>query len=487
MSEPQSERQVVGDYCLDVSDFGPIAKASVELRPLTVFIGPSNTGKSYLAILIYVLHKTLYQCFSPTQPRAIATSPQLDKDVLDWTRRAILSEVLPDFPQSLDSQLRYRVEQPRRLNERLLDEMRRCFSIWEPIETVRHQASPRQVHIALSFPYESQEQAVRYDVWLSKAPYVEGQVSSAGTVSSQLDLYDVVRREQVIKGEQLRDRSTEEIIFDVLDPLSSILLTPVSQNIYYLPAARSGLMDIHQALMSSLIQNATTVSPRSSMLPGGIADFLDHLIRMGKESSLYHTHAAQAERLERNILQGTIRIERSVSDYPEFFYRSEKRKDDLPLRRASSMVSELASVVLYLRYLVRPGDVLIIEEPEAHLHPAMQAALARELARLVRSGVRIIMTTHSEWFLEKIGNLVRLSELSKKKRAGIEDEDVALSPHEVGAWLFKPCKRPKGSVVEEVKLDPETGLFPTDYGKTTETLYNEGARIFNRLQEGDEE
>ena len=42
---------------LSVSNFGPIAKADIDLRPLTVFVGPSNTGKSYLAILIYALHK----------------------------------------------------------------------------------------------------------------------------------------------------------------------------------------------------------------------------------------------------------------------------------------------------------------------------------------------------------------------------------------------------------------------------------------------
>ena len=42
---------------LSVRNFGPIYSAEVELRPLTVFVGPSNTGKSYLAILIYALHK----------------------------------------------------------------------------------------------------------------------------------------------------------------------------------------------------------------------------------------------------------------------------------------------------------------------------------------------------------------------------------------------------------------------------------------------
>ncbi len=42
---------------IKVSDFGPIAEATVDLRPSAVFVGPSNTGKSYRAILIYALHR----------------------------------------------------------------------------------------------------------------------------------------------------------------------------------------------------------------------------------------------------------------------------------------------------------------------------------------------------------------------------------------------------------------------------------------------
>ena len=47
---------VLGKLKLNVTDFGPIARAEVDLRPMTVFVGPSNTGKSYMAILIYALH-----------------------------------------------------------------------------------------------------------------------------------------------------------------------------------------------------------------------------------------------------------------------------------------------------------------------------------------------------------------------------------------------------------------------------------------------
>ena len=45
---------------LAAQNFGPIASADIDLRPLTVFVGQSNTGKTYLAALIYALHRTLH-------------------------------------------------------------------------------------------------------------------------------------------------------------------------------------------------------------------------------------------------------------------------------------------------------------------------------------------------------------------------------------------------------------------------------------------
>ena len=53
-----------GNYRIEVADFGPIEHAAVDLRPLTVFAGPSNTGKSYLAMLVYALHR-IFGSFQP--------------------------------------------------------------------------------------------------------------------------------------------------------------------------------------------------------------------------------------------------------------------------------------------------------------------------------------------------------------------------------------------------------------------------------------
>ena len=43
-----------GNYRIEVANFGPVGHARVDLRPLTVFVGPSNTGKSCLGARIAV-------------------------------------------------------------------------------------------------------------------------------------------------------------------------------------------------------------------------------------------------------------------------------------------------------------------------------------------------------------------------------------------------------------------------------------------------
>lgn len=139
------------------------------------------------------------------------------------------------------------------------------------------------------------------------------------------------------------------------------------------------------------------------------------------------------------------------------------------------MVSELAPLVLYLRHVVEADDMLIIEEPESHLHPAMQVQLTREIAALVQAGIRVVVTTHSEWVLEELANIVGRSRLS-------EPEGTALSGSDVGVWLFEPKQRPKGSMVREIPLD-DSGLYPTGFGEVAAALHNDWANISSRSQE----
>ena len=288
--------------------------------------------------------------------------------------------------------------------------------------------------------------------------------------------------------EERKDFSAWRLLGALTDHVRPQIVGPLDLPAFYLPADRTGVMHAHSVVVSALIESAamTGLRPaaRMPMLSGVLADFLEQLIELDRSPytrrKLRHNLDTQ---IEKAILGGSIGVDRSEAiGYPHFTYRPEGWKESLSLMNASSMVSELAPVVLYLRHMVGPGNVLIVEEPESHLHPAMQVEFTRQLAALVKKGIRVIVTTHSEWVLEELANIVRRFKFSTPDRKKTSGTKIALHPDQVGAWLFKQKKRPKGSVVEEVKMDDETGLYPTDYDAVSEELYNESVNIFRHTQ-----
>ena len=259
----------------------------------------------------------------------------------------------------------------------------------------------------------------------------------------------------------------------------------VARPVHYLPANRAGVMHAHKVVVGSLIGRASRagldVEPPLPTLSGVLADFLRCLIELTDERKGIAS-GRLADRLEADILGGSVGIQRPAVGYPSFHYQPATWRRELALMNTSSMVSELAPVVLYLRHVVRKGDVIIIEEPESHLHPQMQVAFTRFLASVVKAGIRVVITTHSEWVLEALANLVRLSEVPKSRRSEVDAAGPALKSDEVGAWHFEPKLRPKGSVVKEIPLDTVRGTFPAGFGDITEDLYNDWATIANLVQ-----
>ena len=493
-----------GNYRLAVEHFGPIVKAEVDLRPLTVFVGPSNTGKSYLAILIYALHR----CFATEHglipfgvPRwnhgsalDIELSPEAHEELDDWVANYTPGEPLQPLPAEVTGSIRAVLERSEGLDAFIDSEISRCFGL-EDVRDMRRRPGRGATTAKMRIPPASDHGEAGYELLLNSDGVdvrgVFGEIALPDRLEGESSNYPpflhLRRMSESVRGRS-NDRYRQLMLARLAEHVHRSLLKPLCASAHYLPADRTGIMHAHQVVVGTLVQSATTAGLRPSThvprLSGVLADFLNQLIAVGSDDRRGRRPAvAVARTLEKNLLSGTVRVDRSLSGYPAFLYRPDGWSKDLPMIRASSMVSELAPVVLYLRHVVSPGDVLIIEEPEAHLHPAMQTAFARELARLVRAGVRVVMTTHSEWFLEQIGNLVRLSSLPRAERIGIAGADVALDPRDVGAWLFKRSGRPVGSIVEEVELDPETSLFSTDYHTVSETLYNESAAIYNLLQD----
>lgn len=488
---------------LEVSNFGPIVQANLDLRPLTVFVGPSNTGKSYLAILIYALHKHFgagnrmsreYRNFLRYYKSANNNlSPDSINALIKLVKRALVATENVPLPPSViksicsifDNRSYY-----------VSNEIRRCFGLEETGNLIRNRiASSAHVeihkHMNQSISIDHQLTIkTRSDHFRTIIPE-DTRIEIISESDDKVQYFHALLSEMVWPSygnkEQLYFNAWEFLV-GLVDHVSPQIVGSFALPAFYLPADRTGVMHAHSVVVSSLIDRATMSGIRPAaqlpMLSGVLADFLEQLIELEpRRSSRRRYPNDDAAQIEKAMLGGSVAIEKAeASGYPRFTYQPNGWDHSLPLMNASSMVSELAPVVLYLRHLVRPGTVLIVEEPESHLHPALQVEFTRQLARLVQSGVRVVITTHSDWILEELANIVRRSALVDKQKTTASDGDISLRPDQVGAWLFRQKKRPKGSVVEELILDDDSGLYPTDYDAVSEALYNEGVEISRRLQ-----
>lgn len=107
----------------------------------------------------------------------------------------------------------------------------------------------------------------------------------------------------------------------------------------------------------------------------------------------------------------------------------------------------------------RPGDLILVETPEAHLHPGAQHRLTSLFVELARHGRQVVVETHSE----HIVNAVRLA-----VKAGLRPEDVSI------VFFQQEAGR---TVIETVELDPRgralrwpAGFFDQAAADLTELL-----------------
>ncbi len=473
---------------LEVADFGPIVEAKVDLRPLTVFVGPSNTGKSYMAILIYALHRYFsngdhgYPFHRLLESTERTLPEKAIDDLFEWaeqefvvrqkTRFSLPGSVTKSIQSMFDIQGDSLIRELCRCFGSRIDQLIRKGSRLEDCITVQRQLSNGLFRFEIGLKQKSREQQLRSAVPDNLEIEIDRRKISFHTLERLL----------LLRKSRYDETEVKILFWSLVDLVLPHLVGVLHLPAFYLPADRTGVMHAHSVVVSALIESAamTGLRPaaRTPMLSGVLADFLEQLIELDTPS--YRRGKSRDDygaRIEDAILHGSVLVEKAkTSGHPHFTYRPKGWKDSLPLMNASSMVSELAPVVLYLRHRIEPGNVLIVEEPESHLHPAMQVEFIRQLAVLVRSGIRVIVTTHSEWVLEELANIVQRYELPEKGRKELSVSDVALHREQVGVWLFKPKTRPKGSVVKEICLD-NSGLYPSGFDEVAIALHNDWAKI----------
>ena len=159
----------------------------------------------------------------------------------------------------------------------------------------------------------------------------------------------------------------------------------------------------------------------------------------------------------------------------------------LTMDESSSAVRSLLDIGFYLHHVAKPNDLLMVDEPELNLHPENQRKIARLFARLVNIGIKVFITTHSDYIIKELNTLIMLNQqgtgverVRKKEKYRHEEllraEQIRVYMAQKKSMLLDGKKRKVSALtLVSADIDPEVGIEAESFDNTIDEM--------NRIQE----
>ena len=213
-------------------------------------------------------------------------------------------------------------------------------------------------------------------------------------------------------------------------------------------------------------------------------DFTRQLEDIGKRKSYIAKEHPEILEDFADIVGGSY----AVTQNDQLYYVPKGRRLKLAMDQSSSAVRSLLDTSFYLRHVAKRGDLLMIDEPELSLHPENQRRIARLLARLTNIGVKVFVTTHSDYIVKELNTLIMLnhdkphlkrvaeengyqdSELLNAEQVKVYMTEKALLPLEEGQK-----RRKRGYTLVPANIHPQFGVEVSSFDKTIDDM--------NRIQD----
>ncbi len=410
---------------IEFKNLGPLESGEFELRDFTLFCGKNNTGKTYVNYLIYAILETLQN---------FKTDFNLNIDTLlkEGTQSIDIIEI---FDDNFD---------------RVLKEISK--SVKENLYTIFNCKKEFFKDVYLKIELNKEEKKKKLLNWEYSKPVTRGQ--------EKIKVMDI-----------MKEKGKKEVTFIYLEnELSEEIMRNILKNyLNELLKKRSDFVENIEINSEEKLELSSYSKPVKDYL-----EILTQLDILDKKNTDDKNIMKIAEEMEKEIIKGKYRIDKN-----KIIYQTENEKE-LDLYLASSTVKTIFGIIFYLRHLIKKGDYLIIDEPELNLHPENQIKIARLLARMAKSGIRIIISTHSDYISKELNNLLMLNNKFKGKeeiieRYGYNEQDI-LSSAKVGAYLFADRVMQKMEITDE-------GIITRTFDEVIESLNERNDEIYYAIKE----
>lgn len=423
-------------------NLGSIKEAEVDLRPLTVIIGPNNSNKTYIAYSIYGLWIN-----------------QLDGLFFS-------SEILEkiEFTNQADH---WSLKIDRSFYDVISEIVQKSASEFSGIKLQSFfQDSSGKIFEKTKFSIEISEDDIKTAIEKVLADTIEYRGSLASLGIKKIERSE--NNNEILFYPEKEDKidNYKDIVF--LNFVANVVKFSFS-DILPLPAERNAFINTYKMLANRrykllkenqrelLIQRRINQDRQLELLkeqgdiryPQPVEDFLDFLTDIELENKPdpipknKNDFQKLADQIEKYIQNNNKTIFKKTKFGGKEIKVSVKRSLEIDLYNASSSIKQLAPLLLYLRYRAKSGDFLVIDEPEMNLHPESQVKLLESLAILVNLGVRILLTTHSPYLMAHLNNIVNGNHQNPQllaeqaKLLYLQDSRAFLKMEQVSAYEMK--------------------------------------------------
>ena len=414
---------------ITVHNLGVIESATVETGDLTIVCGNNNFGKTYLTYAFYGMLKYLRSAF--------ALIPISSKPVDELMTKG--DTIIPLLP--ILEQLPHLIKQASAHYSKNLAEI---------FAAEKSHFETAQFLLETPIPDRAlYKDGKRETVYARNGIHIQFSFSAAEMVLS------IHRLNKPSETESLPRDIIELMISDVV---RDYLLETMIPNVYISSTERTGVATFQRELDFTRNRLLELVGNKAKDIPANIlftkfhndyplpvrdnVDFIRNLPNIAnRESRLMKEHPELLSVLS-DIIGGTYKATKDG-----FISYQPTRGVKLSIGESSSSVRSLLDVAFYLMNTANPGDLFMIDEPELNLHPSKQRLLARLLARLVNCGLKVFMTTHSDYIVKEINTLLLLNQNGDgfKKIATEEhyEKEELLDASKVRVYIAGKCKQKK--------------------------------------------
>ena len=178
------------------------------------------------------------------------------------------------------------------------------------------------------------------------------------------------------------------------------------------------------------------------------------------------------------IIGGEYRVVRDLG----LHFTPHRARVKLNMGESASGVRSMLDIGFYLKHMAEHGDMLMVDEPELNLHPKNQRGIARLFARLVNLGIKVFITTHSDYIIKELNTLIMLNHDDPHlkeiaAREGYDDseliaaESVKVYVAEKGlVHLDGNQRRTRRHTLTEAKVDPRMGIEVRAFDETIDKM-----------------